>query len=354
MNTVSPTAILRAHAYNITSLDFNSNGGLISSDEGGWCFWWNLLTRRPLAVFRPHHRSIIKVKWMGTAGRIITHGRDNKLYVFQLDESQNLNTNLPTKNDSGEQWLKPLLIHSQDVNALNFCGFSLFENRIFALPSTLSSENVDVYELSQSDNHLYRPLKGVTPSEENVGIVMALVITDNYLVIGYESGHVMFYSWDGRTGRSEIIKAQQPHSQPVLSLAIFKSTVVSTAADQLLVKYDIGTGEILDSFKTGHSGLQSVQIRSDGKILGLIGWDNMIRIFQLSSFKPLAVFKSSSQLGASCVAFSPIYADASESSTAVTAPRSSSLASMRHQKVVNTHWVAVGGKDGRIGLFEIY
>lgn len=80
MNENGPvaTACLRAHAYRVTSIDFNdsSDGGhslsLVSGDEGGWCVWWSLITRRPLSIFRPHQKAIIKVKWVSPS-RLLTY-----------------------------------------------------------------------------------------------------------------------------------------------------------------------------------------------------------------------------------------------------------------------------------------
>ncbi|KAA8917136.1 hypothetical protein TRICI_000703 [Trichomonascus ciferrii] len=322
---------------------------VVSGDEGGWVFVWSLVTRRPTAVFRAHEKAVIKVQWFNSGGRIITHGRDNKLYIFQL--GQELTTKIPTKNDTGEQWLKPLMVHSQDVNALNFCAFSMYDDTLIAVPGTLSSETVDVYELG-AGNQLRRPLKAIKPPEETskTGIVMALVVTKDRLAVGYESGTIVIFEWDS-SGSFHVIASHKPHSQAALSLALHKNLLVSSAADQYLVKYDISTGKLLDSLGTGHTGLQSAAIRSDGKILAVVGWDNMVRVFQLSNFKPLAVFKTTSQPGSTTISFSPINNPNNENNSQAL---QSKIEQIKKSKIMASHWLAVGGKDGRIGLFELY
>jgi WD40 repeat protein len=353
MEGISASAVLRTHAYSVTSVDFNGGCELVSGDEGGWVFVWSLVTRRPTAVFRAHEKAVIKVQWFNSGDRVITHGRDNKLYIFQL--GQELSTKLPTKNDGGGQWLKPLMVHSQDVNALNFCAFSMHNDAVIAVPGTLSSETVDVYELGVG-NQLRRPLKAVKPSEETdasskTGIVMALAVTDDRLAVGYESGTIAIFQWDS-AGSFHVLASHKPHSQAALSLALHKNLLISSAADQHLVKYDISTGKLVDSLGTGHNGLQSASIRSDGKLLAVVGWDNMVRVFQLSNFKPLAAFKSSSQSGGSTIAFSPINPNPNIDNDKQTS--SSKIEQIKRSKIMASHWLAAGGKDGRIGLFELY
>lgn len=345
MEGISARAILRTHAYNVTSVDFNGKCEVVSGDEGGWVFVWSLVTRRPTAVFRAHAKAVIKVQWFSSENRVVTHGRDNKLYIFQL--GQELTTRIPTKNDSGDQWLKPLMVHSQDVNALNFCAFSMYNDSIIAVPGTLSSESVDVYELVDG-NRLRRPLKAVKPAEADTGIVMALAVTNDRLSIGYESGTLVIFEWD-TAGSFQILESHKLHSQAVLSLALHKNLLISSAADQYLVKYDISTGKLVDSLGTGHNGLQSATCRADGKLLAVVGWDNMVRVFQLSNFKPLAAFKSTSQLGSTAVAFSPVDTYFGDKQVV-----SSKIEQIKLSKIIASHWLAVGGKDGRIGLFELY
>lgn len=63
------------------------------------------------------------------------HGRDNKLFVWKFPKNEQeekeaavqYDTRLPVENPSHQQ--KPWLAYSIDVNALNFCGFSMIEEK---------------------------------------------------------------------------------------------------------------------------------------------------------------------------------------------------------------------------------
>lgn len=393
-----PAAIasLRSHSFAVTSIDISHNYLLVSADEGGWVIVWSLSIRRPLAVFKPHDKSIIKAKWVEFPSDkrllLMTHGRDNKLKVFHYDMNESYTTTLPTQKSDPTCFKSPWQIHSQDVNALNFCAVAV-QGHNLALPNTLSSQRIDIYQIFPEFVRLFFGIDPDNPSasmdsfseDRNRGIVMALILTETRLVAGYESGEVAFYQIDMTKEKPHItlLSVLKSHKQPVLSLAndLSSDTVLSISADSHIVKYDINTGTLVDQVNTKHTGLGHIAVRSDGKIFATAGWDGFIRVFDLQSMGYLSSFKCA-QKSVKCVVFSPIKREktASEKSKDDNRNKDSSETDGKSDKSVfiksleitktksagrdlsqrlmartaDTHWLAVGRADGVVDLFNIY
>jgi WD40 repeat protein len=179
-------------------------------------------------------------------------------------------------------------------------------------------------------------------------MVMAVSIfyngADLAVIAGFESGHTTVSQFIDGQGW-QILYMSQPHSQPVLSLAVNPNyaSYVTSSADAIVAKHPIpslsleeygststnppsGVGEskILTSgmsllsqglasagprknrsippkietqtnplkiIQTKHSGQQGLKIRSDGKIFATAGWDSRVRVYSVQSLKELAVLK---------------------------------------------------------------
>lgn len=304
-----PYATLRAHPFPVTSTSFYKPSTsavkkckaqlLVSGDEGGWCFIWNLSTRRPVMIWKPHLKSIISVQFLSAENQpesesgvlAVTHGRDNKLYIFLVhlgddnNTAKGLNVKLPLQADPGDAYPSPKLVYEQDVNALNFCSaafaatnplnqqHSETRNFSFAVPSTLASENIDIYQLkidqnatgtSSSNYNLSRLVAGLKPpvspiqplfpdseTSRNEGIVMALLMVElpsnEYLLaIGYESGLAAVYKispqTSTKTAKTKLLYATKCHSQPILSLDLDSTGFnwfMSSSADAKLVQHPL-------------------------------------------------------------------------------------------------------------------
>ena len=67
-----PQYILRGHSSQIHAVTFlRQNRCVLTGDADGWVVLWNLTTKRPVAVWRPHTSSILGLsEW--TPNRIIT------------------------------------------------------------------------------------------------------------------------------------------------------------------------------------------------------------------------------------------------------------------------------------------
>ncbi|KAK9321308.1 WD40 repeat-like protein [Lipomyces orientalis] len=392
MSIPAAVATLRARSNPITAIAFHSsNLRLVSGDDDGWCIQWSLVTRRPMVVWKSHSAAILTVKWMSDE-LLLTHGRDNKLYIHRLDDST-LDTAIPGVDDHPDKWRRPWLVASLDVNALNFCSAATYGSNRIAVPGTLDSNTIDVYDLMPE---LKRPYTALSAGI-NTGIVMAIDLMKDRVITGYESGHVALFqlSEDGSCNRIYLCKA---HSQPVLSVSLHPtdSTFISSSADSKLVKHPLlpqhhsdrkctTTSEVddeadaestsLGTVDIKHAGIASIDMRDDEKIFAVACWDGLVRVFVYKSLKLLASFKGGRQQGITCTKFGKtevsndcgtnseekVTSAANFQATALTRSLgqihtkvSSTLKTKQEQKVRNKHWLAVGGKDGRIGLWEIY
>lgn len=66
-----PVYVLRGHSAQIHAVVFTrDNERIITADADGWVVVWNVGTRRPVAVWKAHEGTVMKV--MGRDGKIIT------------------------------------------------------------------------------------------------------------------------------------------------------------------------------------------------------------------------------------------------------------------------------------------
>ena len=202
-----------------------------------------------------------------------------------------------------------------------------------------------------------------------------------------------------------------PHSQPILSLDVSSrlGCYFTSSADGLIVRHkipDLGRttedskpsprSEPNQILQSKHSGQQGLCVRNDGKIMATAGWDKRLRVYStgigdsaspLSSQGPvpnnganstpcrpmreLAVCKWHRD-GCYAAAFGDIAIDAGQYSevsgehgnatstagalAANSKEQSSAITSRkaREHRVRNTHWLAGGGKDGKISLWDMY
>jgi WD40 repeat protein len=194
-------------------------------------------------------------------------------------------------------------------------------------------------------------------------MVMAVSIfysgADLIVIAGFESGHTTVTQLISDQGWN-ILYMSQPHSQPILSLAVDPDRIfyVTSSADAIIAKHSIpslsteeskstsvntpsGSGESkiptsgisllsqglasagpqknirtyppkidrqtlpLKIVQTKHSGQQGLKIRSDGKIFATAGWDSRVRVYSVQSLKELAVLKWHKE-GCYAVAFADI------------------------------------------------
>jgi WD40 repeat protein len=64
----TPIYILRGHAAPIHALHiFSQNLRLVSGDADGWVVIWNLVTKRPITVWKAHGGAVLEVKGFNTS-----------------------------------------------------------------------------------------------------------------------------------------------------------------------------------------------------------------------------------------------------------------------------------------------
>ncbi|KAL2830867.1 WD40-repeat-containing domain protein [Aspergillus cavernicola] len=323
----TPTYILRGHAAPIHALQiFNKNLRLVSGDADGWIIVWDLIFKRPVAVWKAHEGAVLEVKAFTLGARnlteIYTHGRDHKLRVwrFRRQDEESLSKTLPVDGNGiqNHSQPQPWLIHSLPVNALNFCAFSMLfltpnatpqhqpntpqENEIqpssalIAVPNALNSGALDIFHLPSERRICTIP----TDPAVNTGMVMAAALTrpsgseDLYVAAAYEDGHVMVFGCRGVFstsnplitdedrggvgvgGRSKEkwkwtnLYTSRAHSQPVLSIDIPPSGayILSSSADAILVKHPIphfGSTSTTTSQPHVHVPLKSLNTKHAGQ-----------------------------------------------------------------------------------------
>lgn len=140
----------------------------------------------------------------------------------------------------------------------------------------------------------------------------------------------------------------------------------------------------LKTLNTRHAGQQGLSIRNDGRICATAGWDGRARVYGCDGLKEHAVLKWHST-GCFVTAFAEVGVRAETGTRA--APRwrgrdgtegsrqsdgheqqvleleghrqraATSLAAVRRRRAARAqgrHWLAVGGKDGKVSLWEIF
>lgn len=253
-----------------------------------------------------------------------------------------------------------------------------------AVPNALDSGSVDFFHL---------PLEkrvSILKADPKVktGMIMALDLFHRpetgllTVISGYEDGHTMVHQRESQASSSDRwvwVKTlmSRPHSQPILSLGTMpsKDFYFTSSADAVIAKFAIPISN-LDSApsvpvraakinNTKHAGQQDLTVRNDGKIFATAGWDARIRVYSCKTLRELAVLKWHED-GCYSITFAEVLSpspskrsEEKEERVLVASPKSdeSALEIIKYQrslKAQQTHWLAAGGKDGKISLWDIY
>ncbi|KAL8872765.1 MAG: hypothetical protein Q9174_001656 [Haloplaca sp. 1 TL-2023] len=401
LGPLQPSFVLRGHSAQVHAVHFSQgNARLLTADADGWLVSWSLASKRPVAVWKAHDNAILGIGSFGQ-DRIITHGRDSKLAVWQLgiEDEESMGKILPV-NNAPLTAPHPWLLHMLTVNTLNFCSFAMcldgmpqpypvqmaIEAKkhpppiLVVVPNTMDSGGIDIYQLPSESR------AAVIHADRNIttGMVMALdiqaVSTKLQVIAGYESGHTMVFVQSDPGAQFQRLYSAQPHSQPILSVAILPSQdhYVTSSADAIVAKHPlpavqgIWKSELKPSkvVQTKHSGQQGLHVRSDGNIFATAGWDARIRVYSVKTMKELAVLKWH-KVGCYATAFARVANPTSIKPETVAikkeAVEESDDKTLAHQdtpvrtvqqrrdaKAQSTHWLAAGSKDGKVSLWDIY
>ncbi|KAF6809174.1 WD repeat-containing protein [Colletotrichum sojae] len=400
-----PKSILRGHKAQVHALRFiRGNERLASGDADGFVVLWDLTIMRPTAVWRPHENAILGIQGWG-ANRIITHGRDHRLVVWQLgrEDEAPLSKKLPL-DDSPESKPQPRILHTVQVNTMNFCSFASCVPRpgddnasetaglLLAVPNTLASESVDIYEIPSQ-----RRIHTVKTSDKN-GMVMALALlyldgnssttasansssSILTLVTAYENGLATVLQFDP-SGTWNTVYLSRVHQQPVLSLDVVadQGYFLTSGADAVVAKHPLPGSpnsavdeqpvqQPLKISNTKHSGQQGLRVRDDGRIFATAGWDSAVRVYSSKTLKEVATLRWH-KVGCYAVALASVAASdptADDTRTGASSepheapPRDlvsrSGQLSVKDRRILGAqtaHWLAAGSKDGKISLWDIF
>lgn len=296
-----PFWVLRHHSpTSVHSVAF-ANGGrlLIAGDADGRVSVTSLENYRPIVFWKAHQDSLLRADAWDNL--IVTHGRDHSVKIWAMPDVSAAapfasgSIGLDTAQSSADaSLLDPKLLMSVGVNALNYCAYdiALMDTRHFdcahlrgwiAVPNTLDSAHIDVYELPSRERVFEAVGQDVviTPGTERAAILMAvkLVLQRGKLLLlgGFEDGSVRLWSLDSRTRDYTLIWTHASHRESVMDIAVYPSRkhAASVGADDLLVRHTLSEDEEPDSaHATGHVGNGCVAVRADDRIAAVGGWDH--------------------------------------------------------------------------------
>ncbi|ORX37077.1 WD40-repeat-containing domain protein [Kockovaella imperatae] len=336
-----PHHIIRTHHAPIAALRFDpTNAKLYAGDQDGFISIIDLKARRPLSHWKAHEGGVLGVNEVNAC--LISQGRDNKLHLYDTHVG-NLFTSGP-----GPSHPPPSIAASLDINALNFCRFSMcsiprsslrmssakkgkgkaFDDdvAVLALPNLVDSELADIYLLpSMSRLHAafnmppqhadksIKPAKTIIPASTRSGLIMAIHIAYNEaeklrVVLAYEDGRVEMWKladdekdWrqasDARLNEADDrawikVREFKGHNEAVMAMTVNStlSRAYTVSADHQLCRYDLSAESedgCIKKQNTGQIGNASIAISADDKVVAVGGWDGKIRLFSAASLKPL-------------------------------------------------------------------
>ncbi|GBC04492.1 hypothetical protein RclHR1_00570048 [Rhizophagus clarus] len=369
----TPIYIFREHEDQINHLEFyQNNTKLISGDAEGNIIIWDMKIKRPALKFKAHNKGILKC--LVLADKLISHGRDNLLKVWKIDQNSlsftetgdkivemNDEDEIDEQKDSDE--LLPKLEKCLSVNSLNFCKFDYCfkgENNqdiLIAVPSSKESTAIDIWDLSIQQQIITLKLD----IKQEIGYCMAIkffqhpTIKSKFLILAvYENGGLTLWTLTSNKSNNnisnELLSYKQSwiikeHKETALALDVSmnRKFAISTAGDNKIVKYifdeDFEKEPLINNVEIKYSGIADVKIRSDSKIFATAGWDSKIRVFSSKTMKPLAILSYHKESVYS-LAFTYIFSHENNNSLI--------------ENEIQDHFLVGGGKDRKISLWKIY
>ncbi|KAG2741017.1 WD40 repeat-like protein [Suillus brevipes Sb2] len=306
----SPIHLLRSHSSAVSTLFISTdNERIYSGDSTGQAVVTSTRSLRPLTSWKAHTDSLLGIEEWGS--QIITQGHATL---------SDLST--PTK------------CYSMDVNALNYCRFSLLviagvstQGGLLAVPNLVESALADIWSLpSRQRIHdaIGDPLDASATafsdgrSGSKSGIIMSMHLfysassapssstsaRELRLLCAYEDGSVVLRQRNAPENKQtvegrgwEVVWKSKLHVESVMAMAVSSSCAfaLTVSADHLVGRYDLSKTQEEASestpagtvFKTKHSGNGTVAIRSDGRVCAIGGWDGKVRLYSTKTLKLL-------------------------------------------------------------------
>ncbi|KAF8968172.1 WD-40 repeat-containing protein [Flammula alnicola] len=378
----TPLHLLRSHSSSISAVAFSDdNERIYSADTSGKVVVTSTRSLRSIAVWNAHTDSILGVEEWDKF--IVTHGRDNKVHVWQRIEELPLDARIG--GSAGLPSLPtPTLCYSMDVNALNFCRFSLLKlpkvseenakpKALIALPNLVDSSTADVWSLPLMDRvhaaigqEVKKSVFSANPGgRNNSGIMMSVHLYHQKadatsssasargslrILAAYENGSVVLREYT-RSAKEvsiegegwEIIWKSKLHVDSIMAMRVSRANefAVTVSADHIVGRYDLTVDkpppeEHGVAHRTKHAGNGSVAIRDNGKVCAVGGWDGKVRLYSTKSFKPLGTLKYHKS-ACQCV---DAHDDEDDEMTS-------------EEKAERCRWLIAGAKDNRISIWSL-
>ncbi|KAF8625568.1 hypothetical protein AX15_005330 [Amanita polypyramis BW_CC] len=339
------------------------------------------------------------------------HARDNKLHVWDLIEESPASmrigsiaalVDLPT----------PVLKYSLNVNALNFCRFSLLRlpepvssdlhsdrdqgqiQSLIAVPNLIESGAADIWSLHDCDRihaaigqeltkmevhgsefkgrntygiimslHLYLGGEGTElGSEASLSLSLPAINLRLRLLCAYENGSVVLWRYT-RKDRVKSVEGQgwemvwkvKLHAESVMAMRVSRTNdfALTVSVDHLVGWYDL-TDETVDPekrcviYRTKHPGNGSVAIHDEGRVCAVGGWDGRIRLYSTKSFKPLGTLRYHKM---ACQTVEFTRTSYYPGTNAVNEEEDGDEDEKDKEK--RSRWFVCGGKDHRVSIWEL-
>ncbi|KAJ3566141.1 hypothetical protein NP233_g7182 [Leucocoprinus birnbaumii] len=396
----APSHLLRLHSHPINTLAFSpDNERIYSGDSSGLVVVTSSRSLRAISKWEAHSSGLLGIEeW---EDQIITYAGNiySREYYILIPGDNGRITELPEAARLGDTAARldlpvPKLSYSLDVNALNYCRFSLTRHpaaptgekkALIAVPGLIDSSVADIWRLP-CRNRIHAAIgqevhKDIFSTDlkgrNSAGIIMGLHLFSSpmesdeihrlHLLCAYENGSVTlrrFSSTDQHTSVEgvgwEVLWTAKLHAETIMAMKVSRQNdfAISVSADHLVCRYDVGVSNSIStpqntgvSFKTKHPGNSSIAIRDDGKVCAIGGWDGSIRLYSTRTFKSLGTLKyhkSTCQAVEFARSSGCDHLESQSESGIVSDDEMSS-----EEKAERDRWLLGGGKDGRISIWSL-
>ncbi|KIK95219.1 hypothetical protein PAXRUDRAFT_827218 [Paxillus rubicundulus Ve08.2h10] len=398
----SPLHILRIHQQPVSAVFISSdNERIYSGDAKGRVVITSTRSLRAIANWAAHTEGLLGIEESRTL--VITHGRDNKIHVwYRPTESVSI-------RQGGAASLMdlsvPVLWYSLDVNAMNYCRFSLLPSSnidsegtaLIAIPNLVESALADVWMLPDrtrlhaaigdpQDTSITNFSDGRSGSK--MGIIMSMHLyyaslvspstskaqRELRLLCAYEDGGVVLRRRTTSEGTQtvegrgwEVMWKSKLHVESVMAMAVSKdcSFALTVSADHLVGRYDLNasrtptqseTAQPDRVFRTRYPGNAAIAIRDDGRVCAIGGWDGKVRLYSAKSFKSLGTLvchKENCQALTFTSSLNNISTAQDSGDKTLNETEDDEDDMTDEEKQQRARWLVVAGKDYRVSIWGL-
>ena len=313
-----PVFVLRSGTDDITALKYactvDGKEVIISGSSSGEIKFWDFSTKRPFLEFQSGSKSgilYVNLLKLSSEWYLITQNREGELLFWN---ASSLSSNMKVKN----AW---------QISKLGFCSISLleFNDSKCWIAFSCGESSLGVREFPNDSPGTIE----LTPKDRK-GMVMQIKLflsKSNKLLLlsGYEDGCLTIWNVFDAAALSTL----KLYDDPIMALCFdIESMKVFTGSAGNIVKLVSINRESLEldlcgCVSTQYSGCSSAQVRRDGKLLFVGGWDGIIRVYTWKKMRLLALLKYHTET-INCMCFN------------------------------DNNFTIAGCKDGKISIWDVY